>query len=119
LGHALKSQDPAGRQNPHLPDNHDDQQKLVHRGRWLLQSAIAEVARQAKSRALDAVGRSPEIRHKSASVLAADLQAMGAKRAAAAELDIASGGWKQLSVVRRVRCPLAAQAATEDLLGVS
>jgi hypothetical protein len=37
---------------------------------------------------------------------AADLQAMGAKRAAGAELDLASGGWKQLSVIGRIRCPL-------------
>ena len=37
----------------------DDHEELVHRGCWLLQSAIAEVARQAKSRALDAVGSRP------------------------------------------------------------
>jgi len=48
----------------------------------------------------------PGFRHKRASVLAADLQAMGAKRAAGAELDVGSGGWKQLSVVGRIRCPL-------------
>jgi hypothetical protein len=31
---------------------------------------------------------------------------MGANRAAGGELDVASGGWKQLSVVGRIRCPL-------------
>jgi hypothetical protein len=42
----------------------NDQQELANRGRWLLQSAIAEVARQVKSRALAGVVRGPEIRHK-------------------------------------------------------
>src|SRR5271154_3088579 len=37
--------------------------RIWHRGRWLLQSAIAEVAHQAKSRALAAVVLRPEIRH--------------------------------------------------------
>jgi hypothetical protein len=45
----------------------DDQQELAHRGGWL-QSAIAEVARQAKSRALTAVVRGPEIRQSRNSV---------------------------------------------------
>jgi hypothetical protein len=40
----------------------DDQRELAYRGRWLLQSAIAGVACQPKSRALVAVVPSPEIR---------------------------------------------------------
>jgi hypothetical protein len=39
-----------------VADALDDQQELAHRRRWLLQSAIAEVARQPKSRALVGVG---------------------------------------------------------------
>jgi hypothetical protein len=42
----------------------DDQQELARRGGWLLQSAIGAVPRQAKSRALAAVVRGPEIRQK-------------------------------------------------------
>jgi hypothetical protein len=43
-----------------VPRGH--QQELAHRGRRLLQSVIAEVVRQAKSRALAAAVRRPEIR---------------------------------------------------------
>jgi hypothetical protein len=41
----------------------DDQQELAHRGRWLLQAVIAEVARQPKSRTLVAVVHGPAVRH--------------------------------------------------------
>jgi len=44
-------------------------------------------------------------------VLAADLQAMGAKRAAGAVLDVASGGWKQLSGAAESGARFAAQPA--------
>jgi hypothetical protein len=44
----------------------DDQHELTRRGRWLLQSAIRELGRQAKSRALGFVVRGREIRHKRA-----------------------------------------------------
>ena len=47
-----------------------EQQQCQLRSGWLLQSAIAEVARQAKSRALAAVVRGPEIRQNRASLLA-------------------------------------------------
>jgi hypothetical protein len=45
------------------PAKDDQQQELAHRGHWLLQSEIAEVAHQAKNSVLAAVVRRPEIRH--------------------------------------------------------
>jgi len=58
----------------------DDQQEMAHRGRRLLQSVAAEVARQTKSRALAVAVRRPEIRQIRASVLAGSLVTVGSSQ---------------------------------------